>query len=89
MPQHRNTAVRDRLRRIIAKDEPPCHLCGESIDYSLPHSHPRSFQVDHVLPRARGGSDTLDNSAASHRSCNRSKSDRLSASVSFETERVW
>jgi 5-methylcytosine-specific restriction endonuclease McrA len=89
MRQHRSTAVRDRIRKALAADEPPCAVCGESIDYSLPHHDPRSFQADHIVPRARGGPDTLDNAQASHRSCNRSKSDRVHASVTFETERSW
>lgn len=31
----RNTANRDRIRRSLAKDEPPCWLCGSPIDYRL------------------------------------------------------
>ena len=36
-----------------------------------------AFVVDHVIPLAQGGSDSLDNKRASHRQCNRAKSDRL------------
>jgi 5-methylcytosine-specific restriction endonuclease McrA len=35
------------------------------------------YEVDHVIPRNRGGSDELANKQASHRRCNRAKSDRL------------
>jgi 5-methylcytosine-specific restriction endonuclease McrA len=74
----RRTTVRDRHRAIIRRGEPPCHLCGNPIDYSIrDHLDPGYFTVDHVTPINRGGSDTLDNCAPAHRKCNRDKSDRL------------
>ncbi|MFI5833201.1 HNH endonuclease [Micromonospora sp. NPDC051300] len=38
--------------------------------------HPDRYEVDHRIPRNRGGSDDLTNKQASHRRCNRAKSDR-------------
>lgn len=73
----RSTTLRDRHRAIIRRGKPPCHLCGDAIDYQLPYLHPMEFTVDHVIPLARGGSDTLENKAPAHRSCNRAKSDKL------------
>ncbi|MEU1761685.1 HNH endonuclease signature motif containing protein [Micromonospora sp. NPDC005652] len=73
----RNTAIRDRHRAIIARGKPPCSLCGEPIDYTLPHLDPGEYVVDHVVPLNRGGADTLENKQAAHRLCNRLKSDRL------------
>lgn len=84
-----NTTHRDRHRRIIAKDEPPCHICGGPIDYKAHHLSPHSFTIDHVTPINRGGSDTLDNLAAAHRGCNRDKSDKVAVGVAFVTERCW
>ncbi|MEV1331139.1 HNH endonuclease [Micromonospora costi] len=77
MPAPRNTATRDRHRAIIAKGRPPCALCGEPIDYTLPYMDPGEYVVDHIVPRNRGGSDTLDNKQPAHRRCNRAKSDRV------------
>lgn len=77
----RNTATRDRHRRTIARAEPPCALCGEPIDYTLSHPDPRSFVVDHIVPLARGGADTLANKQPAHRDCNRAKSDRTAAPI--------
>lgn len=95
----RNTARRSRFRRIIRRDgdcinpvpEPPCHICGNDIDYSLPSDDLMSFQIDHITPLALGGTDTLDNCAASHRKCNRDKSDTPldQMGVTFVTERTW
>ena len=94
MPVPRNTTTRDKHRRIIARDQPPCGICSTPIDYTLPHHHPRSYVVDHITPRDKGGPDTLDNKQAAHRDCNRDKSDKLPyqsdvAAVTFVTERQW
>lgn len=88
----RNTAARDRHRRIIARDKPPCHHCGEPIDYEAPHTDPLAFEVDHVTALSRGGPDTLDNKVPSHRRCNRSKGSNPPSwrpGVTFTTERTW
>ena len=86
----RNTATRDRHRAIIRRDRPACGICGEPIDYDLPHLHPRSFVVDHIVPLITGGADDLSNKQAAHRDCNRAKSDRIDAEPrSFVTARSW
>lgn len=77
MAARRSTALRDRHRAIIRRSRPPCHICGGEIDYDLPYLHPYSFVVDHVIPLALGGPDTIENKASSHRACNRAKSDKL------------
>lgn len=91
----RNTTTRDKHRAAVSRGKPPCWLCHEPIDYSLPHLDPWSFQVDHEIPLAQGGTDTLDNCRPSHRYCNRLKSDKLiedtviPAPRVFVTERTW
>ena len=77
----RNTATRDRDRARIARDKPACHICGQAIDYALPHLDPMSFVVDHVVPLAKGGADVLDNKKAAHRGCNSKKRARLVAPI--------
>lgn len=72
----RNTAIRDKHRAIIARDKPPCHLCGQPIDYNLPWWDQMAYVVDHVIPISKGGPDTLANKRAAHRKCNRDKSDK-------------
>jgi hypothetical protein len=73
----RNTATRDRDRNAIKRERPPCGICGGEIDYTLPYLDPMSYVVDHVVPIAKGGPDTLANKQAAHRSCNRAKSDTM------------
>lgn len=77
MTNPRNTTIRNKHRRIIAKSKPPCALCGMPIDYNLNYPDPWSYVVDHVQPIAQGGTDTINNKQAAHRHCNRMKSDKL------------
>ena len=77
----RSTATRNRMRNAIAKAKPACHICGEPIDYTLPHLDPRAFVIDHVVPLAKGGEDALSNVRAAHRECNSKKRARLVAPV--------
>ena len=71
------TAIRKRGRRRIAalvRAGAPCHLCGRSIDLSVPWPDPMSFVVDHVIPTSRGGSDDFDQRRPAHNRCNRTRS---------------
>jgi 5-methylcytosine-specific restriction endonuclease McrA len=87
----RSTTTRDQHRRIIRRGEPPCAICGLPIDYKAHHLDPLSFTVDHTVPLAKGGADTLDNKQPTHRKCNRDKSDKLDvpAAEAWVTARNW
>ena len=55
-----------------------CHLCKMEIDFSAPRSCGKdgwemAFHVDHVIPIAQGGPDTLENVRPSHARCNLDK----------------
>ncbi|MGV0805798.1 HNH endonuclease [Mycolicibacterium setense] len=93
MSAGRNTTIRDRHRRTIAQGKPPCGICGEPIDYVLPHTDHWSYVVDHIIPLNKGGEDELHNKQAAHRKCNRDKSDHLDADQdprrTFETTLTW
>lgn len=56
---------------VIERDGGICQLCGQ----------PGADTADHVLARALGGTDDLDNLQAAHGRCNRAKAGR-EASVS-------
>ena len=92
MSAGRSTTIRDRDRAVIRRTKPPCGICEGEIDYSLRSPDPESFEVDHIIPLARGGADTLDNKQAAHRRCNRAKWHRLAeddAPRTFVTTREW
>ncbi|AUZ88530.1 hypothetical protein CVO76_13455 [Arthrobacter agilis] len=68
---------RELIRKRWAREQRRCYLGGCYIDYEAPAGHPQSFELDHIVPIARGGAlMDPDNWAASCRKCNRSKSDK-------------
>lgn len=92
MSTGRSTTIRDQHRRAIRRTKPPCGICEGEIDYTLPHTDPRSFVVDHIVPINKGGLDVLENKQAAHRDCNRTKSDKLADELGprvFVTSRSW
>lgn len=92
MSTGRSTTVRDRDRGAIRRTKPPCGICEQPIDYDLPHLDPMSYVVDHIIPLNKGGLDVLENKQAAHRSCNRTKSDKLADEQGprvFVTDRTW
>lgn len=87
----RNTTRRDKHRRTLAIGEPPCGICGQPIDYTLPHTDPDSYVVDHINPWAVSRDDSLDNKQPAHRRCNRTKADTINyrPGVTYVTDRCW
>jgi 5-methylcytosine-specific restriction endonuclease McrA len=77
----RSSTTRDKHRAVIARAKPACHICGQPIDYTLPHLDPRAFVIDHVVPLAKGGEDVLANVKAAHRDCNSKKRARVFAPI--------
>jgi 5-methylcytosine-specific restriction endonuclease McrA len=68
--------------QVLELHGPTCHLCQQPIDLSLPRKigvegWRDSLQIDHVIPIAKGGPDTLANVKPSHPRCNIAKSDKL------------
>jgi 5-methylcytosine-specific restriction endonuclease McrA len=53
-------------RAVFARDRHRCQYCSHSAE-----------NIDHVVPRSRGGEHTWDNVVASCRACNARKEDRL------------
>jgi 5-methylcytosine-specific restriction endonuclease McrA len=61
------------IQDIINKfgENPICYLTGEQIDIY----QPRTYEFDHIIPRSRGGTNTLDNLGICSKKANRSKKD--------------
>ena len=62
---HRNRVPLSR-RAVFARDGHRCQYCNRAAE-----------NIDHVVPRSRGGPHAWDNVVASCRSCNSRKEDRL------------
>lgn len=50
---------------VLARDKYVCRLCH--------NPEPRANSVDHIIPKARGGSDSMNNLQAAHMECNQRK----------------
>lgn len=53
----------------IRRDGYICGLCGQSVP-------PQVVDIDHIIPRSKGGPDTLENVRVTHAHCNRSRGNR-------------
>lgn len=84
----RSTTLRDKHRATIARGQPPCAICGQPIDYTLPHDNPMAYTVDHIIPIAAGGPDTLNNLQPAHRDCNRQKGDKIGGLNTAQASRM-
>jgi 5-methylcytosine-specific restriction endonuclease McrA len=71
VPRHRQ--YRNLRQRLIAAS-PYCYLCGQP--FTDPDDPP---VLDHVVPRAHGGSSDESNLRPAHRSCNGKKTSTLPA----------
>ena len=86
-----NGAMRRRLRTNLAASHPPCWLCGQPIDYTLPGTDPAGFSVDHVQTYAahRHLADEPGNLAAAHLRCNQGRGVRDPKPGVTATSRAW
>lgn len=51
---------------VYVRDAGICGICGE-------HIEPDDLDIDHIMQRAEGGPDDMDNLRAAHKSCNRGR----------------
>lgn len=66
----RGQAWEKRRQQVIARDGAVCAYCGKQ------DLEGADLTVDHVVPKALGGTDALDNCIISCRRCNIQKSDK-------------
>jgi 5-methylcytosine-specific restriction endonuclease McrA len=60
------TRIALNRKAIFARDDHVCQYCGAAAE-----------NIDHVIPRSKGGTHTWDNVVAACRPCNMRKEDRL------------
>lgn len=65
-------------QRAIASKEPICAICHKYIDLEAQPFSPLAVEVDHIVPRSRGGAMyELDNLQLTHSRCNRQKGAKM------------
>ncbi len=64
-------------RAVFARDQARCQYCGRPAE-----------NIDHVLPRSRGGQHAWDNVVACCRPCNAKKEDRLPSECGMQLRRA-
>jgi len=74
------------LNDIFDKTDGYCHICDGRLTFSAYADvyHRQGWEVDHSVPRAKGGTDHLNNLWPAHTSCNRSK-----GAFSTQSARNW
>ena len=93
-PRCSNGSLRRRNRRRLRFEGRPCWICqvfgrDARIDYSLPATHPLSFEVDEIVPVSRywlGGYGSPEQCAADY--SNQWRSNRTVAEVVAEAARA-
>lgn len=77
MTSGRNLSVKHRrLRKALVHRGMPCALCGIPVTTHDPQL-PTHAELDHIVPVARGGTDTRDNVQVLCRKCNRRKGTKM------------
>jgi 5-methylcytosine-specific restriction endonuclease McrA len=65
------------LDAVVERDGPLCVYCRvETILQPAPSQRYRERTLDHIVPKSRGGADTLENCVLACRSCNARKGTR-------------
>lgn len=66
--QKKLAALTKRLRKLVERDGWDCWLCEWPVNPFTLEEHRAS--ADHVIPKAQGGSNDLENLRLAHASCN-------------------
>ena len=54
-----------------------CHLCGQPINLTLTGTRdPMRLSLDHLIPRSRGGTNSIENLRPAHFRCNSARGAR-------------
>lgn len=73
-----NTEWGNARKRAIATLDPICAICHKPIDLEAPKNTPFAVEVDHIVPKSRGGAlYELDNLQLTHHKCNRKKGNKM------------
>jgi len=76
----------EKFRELIPKfiENPYCYLTGDIIDLTKSDT----FQLDHIIPKSKGGSNSPDNIGLATKNTNQSKSDMSIEEYFVQCEKV-
>lgn len=80
-----NSAAWKKLRAQVIREESVCWLCNEPVDKEIKWPDKSCAVVDHIIPYVSGGTDSRDNVALAHNSCNLSKGKKDADTVRKDT----
>ncbi len=82
-----NSILRDAaIDALIAKDGRRCFYCARRVSKNGTRKKGNVLTIDHVIPRALGGSDELSNLVLACEPCNKKKADSLQGLVELLRE---
>jgi CRISPR/Cas system Type II protein with McrA/HNH and RuvC-like nuclease domain len=67
--------------KVFARDGFTCQYCGKTPPEAI-------LEVDHIMPRSKGGFDCIENLVTACRDCNRGKSDKVLKSKVYEAQKA-
>lgn len=75
---------------VLDRDGWSCYLCGDPTPRDLRGTvHPRAPEIDHIVPKSRGGLDSYENTRACCRRCNLAKGSKLLETyLSRQTQKI-
>lgn len=77
-PKWNKTEWATARKRAIASKDPICAICHTIIDLEAAPFTPLAVEVDHIIPRSRGGAlYDIENLQLTHSKCNRKKGARM------------
>jgi 5-methylcytosine-specific restriction endonuclease McrA len=63
---------KERLKKIYSKTDGNCHICHSSLTFSS-YGKTKGWQIDHSVPKAKGGTNHLNNLLSACSGCNNEK----------------
>ena len=64
-------------QKVYERDKWMCGICNEPVDKALKFPDVMSASLDHIIPMAKGGPHSYENTQCAHFICNSIKSDRV------------
>jgi 5-methylcytosine-specific restriction endonuclease McrA len=64
-------------QEVYERDKWMCGICNEPVDKALKFPDVMSASLDHIIPMAKGGPHSYENTQCAHFICNSIKSDRV------------